>query len=409
MVSKIFRFIIKTLTGILLLAMLVMLPYTITPVYQYPEPTQFKGEKIYNPYKNKDFSEWQRINFHAHSNHWGNIGITDANSNTPENIYKMYREELGYTLPGISDYQHINRSLDSLQSFIPVYEHGYNINRVHQLPANAKKVTFLDYILWQTVHNKQHVINTLRKQSNLVILAHPKLDNGYKPRDFQRLTNFQGIEILNTYVHNKPAMDYWDIALSSGKYIVAAGDDDLHNLSREKEYGYRFNSVVTKHKEADSLIANIQRGSHIVVDLPRASKHDLAWKKKKLRRLEKRIKTFTVSGDTVTLEVVPAIKHITFIGQDGKVLKKTEKDKMLTYVLQPDDTYLRAEVKFLDDIRFFFNPVVRYTSDISEYQQNATIQVLPTVIFSLLRIAIWIALFSFVFIKVMIRWKGRKE
>jgi len=403
MVSKILRILVKFLTGILLLVWLVLFPYTLTPVYEYPESKSFSGDQLYNPYAETDFSQWQRVNFHAHSDYWGNIGITHAHTNSPENIHRVYKEELGYTLPGISDYQHINRSLDSLTSFLPVYEHGYNIHRVHQLPVNAKRVTYLDYPLSQNTAQKQHVINAIRRQSDFVILAHPHLDSGYKVNDIKNLSNYQAIEILNTFAFYKPAIDLWDVALSEGKYVVAAGNDDMHDMSRRREFGYRFNSVGTESKEASDILTEMKKGNHMVISIHRNSKDDLERKKEKLQDVEKRIEYFNVSGDTITMVVNHPVFYLSIMGDNGKTLKKSETDS-IKYVLQPEDTYVRAEAHFNDHTNIFLNPVIRYSGDLSEYQLQAKIKYLPTALFILLRVALWLSVFTFVLIKVVIRW-----
>ncbi len=405
MFKKLFRILVKIISAIFLFILLILLPYTITPVYEYPEPTPFAGDQLYNPYAGNSFSHWQRINFHAHSDHWGSIGITNASSNSPDNIRKTYVDELGYTMPGISDYQYINRSLDTMTSYIPVYEHGYNIHRVHQLPVNAKRVTYLDYPLIQKINHKQHVINALRRQSDFVILAHPRLDSGYIAPDLSKLANYQAIEILNTFAYYKPAMEYWDIALSSGRYIVAAGNDDMHNLNKQREFGYRFNSVGTSSKYANDLLTEMKRGNHLVVSTHRSSKDNITKKREKLAGVENRISDFIVAGDTITLTVNYPTHFISFLGDNGEMLKKVSGDTLASYVMKPENTYVRAEVHFRDHTNIYLNPVVRYSGDISVYQPVTTIKYFQTIIFTIIRLAIWLILFSFVLVKVIIRWR----
>lgn len=405
MVAKIFRIIIKIITGIFLLALLLLFPYTITPVYEYPDSKPFRGDKLYNPYEDTDFQHWQRINFHAHSDRWGSPGITNALANSPEQIHDIYVNELGYTMAGISDYQHINRSLDTMSSFIPVYEHGYNINRVHQLPVNAKRVSYLDYPLTQKTNHKQHVINTLRRQSDFVAIAHPHLDSGYKAPEIKDLSNYQAIEILNTLAFYRNAVDLWDVALSSGKYIVAVGDDDTHNLDKRREFGYRFNAVGTNSKDGDVLLEEVKKGNHFVVSIHRSSKDNLERKKQKLKDVERRISGFTVSGDTLSLAVTDSVFYLAFYGDNGKELMKIDGTLEAQYIMQPEDSYVRAEAHFKDHTNIYLNPVVRYSGDITEYQPHATVKYFTTIIYTIFRIAIWLMLFSFVLVKVIIRWR----
>jgi hypothetical protein len=95
--------------------------------------------------------------------------------------------------------------------------------------------------------------------------------------------------------------------------------------------------------------------------------------------------------------------YLSIMGDNGKTLKKSETDT-ITYVFQPEDTYVRAEAHFNDHTNIFLNPVIRYSGDLSEYQLEAKIKYLPTALFILLRVALWLSVFTFVLIKVVIRW-----
>ncbi len=85
-----------------------------------------------------------------------------------------------------------------------------------------------DYPLFQTIHNKQHIINLLKKSSELVYIAHPKLWNGYPIEEIELLSNYDGIEVLNNY---GKSIKHWDAALSPGKYVTILGNDDAHDVS----------------------------------------------------------------------------------------------------------------------------------------------------------------------------------
>ena len=405
MFKKLFRILVKIISVIFLFILLILFPYTITPVYQFPEPKPFTGEKLYNPYSNTDFATWQRINFHAHSSYWGNIGITNANQNSPENIYKAYHDELGYTMPGVSDYQHINYTLDTMPAFIASYEHGFNINRVHQLPVNAKRVTWLDYPLTQGLNQKQHVINALHRQSDFVILAHPNLDNGYLPEEVAKLTQFQAVEILNTFNYWGQAQEQWDAALSAGNYVLAVGDDDLHDLGKYGEFGYRFSSVGTESKKSEDLLRELKKGNHLIVGINRESGDNLSIKKQKLKGVEQRITSFTVSEDSLTVTVDYPTHYICFIGQNGTILSKESGVKELTYIMQPGDAYARAEIHYKDHTNVYMNPVARYSEEAPTKHNSAKVNILITIIYIALRISIWLALFSILLIKVIIRWR----
>lgn len=133
--------------------------YLYCPVYIFPEPKPFSGDKIYNPYTAIDSTGWKKANFHLHTHQWG--GITNGRKNYEFAIDTMYHY-LNYDIIGISDYQYINLYNKNEQGFVPVYEHGYMPRKTHQLVIGAKKVFWLDYAFPQTLNNKQYVIESLK-------------------------------------------------------------------------------------------------------------------------------------------------------------------------------------------------------------------------------------------------------
>src|SRR6266550_5820972 len=108
--------------GLVLLAVLVALPYARGPLYRFPTPTVFSGPAFLNPYAGAS-AAWYRVNLHAHGRAWN--GFTNGRQSAEE-IVAAYHQR-GYTIAGVSDYQHI-AALDGVDT-IPVYEHGYNLGK----------------------------------------------------------------------------------------------------------------------------------------------------------------------------------------------------------------------------------------------------------------------------------------
>ena len=79
--------------------------YLSAPIYDFSEPQEFTGSKLYNPYKNMDNEFWRKYNFQVQSKAWG--GVTDGRKNTNELIDSVYRE-LGFDYVATSDYMKIN-------------------------------------------------------------------------------------------------------------------------------------------------------------------------------------------------------------------------------------------------------------------------------------------------------------
>src|SRR5205814_222004 len=113
-------------SALLVLALVVALPYAWGPLYRFPKPSVFTGAHFLNPYSGLQ-GTWQRANLHAHGRAWS--GLTNGQQ-PDEEVVRHYRQ-LGYSVAGISDYERI-AALHGVPT-IPLYEHGYNIGKHHQL------------------------------------------------------------------------------------------------------------------------------------------------------------------------------------------------------------------------------------------------------------------------------------
>ncbi len=126
--------------ALLVLVVLIGLPYACSPVYRFPEPAPFAGTQFYNPYAGLR-GAWKRVNLHAHGTAWG--GLTNGQQ-ASEDVVRTYRA-LGYDLAGVSNY-HAIAAHDGVDT-LPLYEHGYNISKRHQLAIGARRVEWLDFPL----------------------------------------------------------------------------------------------------------------------------------------------------------------------------------------------------------------------------------------------------------------------
>ena len=168
-VLRVLRFIGGLVGGILgLLLFIVCIPYVFCPVYHFPEPRPFQGDVWYNPYAQME-GQWYKANFHAHAHSWG--GSTSGRDR-PDDLYTTYRD-MGYDIIGVSNYMSIFADTASDPLAVPVYEHGYNAMKSHQICIGAKKVNWLDYTLGLNLHHKQHILNVLGRSSAYVVLPIP--------------------------------------------------------------------------------------------------------------------------------------------------------------------------------------------------------------------------------------------
>jgi len=339
MLLKIFKSIILFFCFFLLAAAVkVFIDYIFCPVYKFSQAKPFSGDKWYNPYRNLKH-HWYKVNFHAHSKN--SLSLTNGR-NSAQEIYNYYHG-LGYHIACISDYQHINSFIPPDQRKYDVYEHGWNIGKVHQIVVGAKKVLWLDYPIWQNRHHKQHIIDRLQKNSQMVILAHPTLDNGYTTGDIVYLQGYHAFEGLN---HYRNSIKLWDMALSSGKVAWISGGDDSHNIRYPNETGARWTMIHAFSKNRKHILRALHKGLHYAVSGQNG-----------LNAIT--VKKVQIRDNRLVIVCDSSAKKILFIGQGGK-LKKTARNCIVTaYQLMEEDTYIWVEI-FSTNCILYLNPIIRW-------------------------------------------------
>jgi hypothetical protein len=402
MILKILRFIGRLLLFFVLAVFLVVVVmYLRCPVYRFPQPHLFTGQQIYNPYQGMDPSHWRKANFQVQSYAW--CGLTDGRKNSNEQIHDIY-SLLGYDVIGISDYMKINRYGHEKPSYVPVYEHGYSIKKVHQVLIGAGRVLWRDYPLYQNIDYKQDIINHLRKDNQLIFLAHPLLRHGYSLRDMHYLTNYDGIEVLN---NARLSIHHWDEALSAGHFATILGDDDGHDLSNPDEAGRRCTIINAPAVTAADIIDALKRGNAFGADVAWIPGESYASKKIKHDDLPV-VTAVDVVHDTLQVAVDrPAVFR--FIGQGG-VLRKT--DTAITralYAIQPADTYVRTEIAFPNGTVYYLNPVIRYNGVFPIEQPAAVIDKGLTLLFRIIYVIVAAGVLSWLYLRYFRRRRTSRE
>lgn len=317
-------------------------PYVWGPIYRFPEPTRFSGQQLWNPYQHLS-GGWQRANLHAHGRAW--IGMTNGQQSDAE-VVQRYRD-LGYDVPGVSDYQRI--AAQHGIATMPLYEHGYNIGKRHQLAIGAHSVQWFDFLLWQSLSHQQYIIDRVKAKADLVALAHPATRDAYTTEDLQQLTTYDLIEVVNGPF---AVEDVWDAALSAGHAVWAVANDDTHDLadSRRTAAGWNMIDAVTT-STADVVTALKAGRSYAVLRTGTVESANLT-----------RLDRVDVAADTLTVSVTGAESSFTFVGQNGAVKKAVKNTTQASYQLAANDTYVRTVITSPQAV-LFINPVVRYNGD----------------------------------------------
>jgi hypothetical protein len=251
----------------------------------------------------------------------------------------------------------INTFGNQSPSFIPTYEHGYGIRKTHQVCIGSKKVNWIDYPFYQNKNHKQHILNILKDNNDIVALAHPDLRDGYLMDDLKYLTNYDLIEAMN---EARFSINQWDAALSHGHKAYILANDDAHNIFDPTEVGRICTFINTRSLNADNVISALKKGKAFGADIKMREEADFVEKS----RDHKNIATLNgveIINDTLVVKVSEKAKSFVFIGQDGVKKGSVSDTSAASYAIKSGDTYIRTEITFYNGNKFYLNPVFRYS------------------------------------------------
>jgi hypothetical protein len=347
---------VKRALGALIPAFFVWLiadQYVISPTYAFEASKPFSGDSIHNPYRNYVAAEWTLANLHAHTSSW--FGFTNGKGDAND-VYEAY-DSMGYGIHLISEYQKISKHGDSSASYISAYEHGFNIPKGHQLALGNRQVTWKDYLFPQTLSNKQDILNRLASdEGNVVVINHPGMRLGYKPTDFKFLSNYDCMEVLNSY---GPAFEYWDTALSNGKMVSIVGNDDTHNAGNRKAVGKFATLIHAPGRKKDEVLRAMREGRTIGVQIPQIASMTFPEKIDMLKRSSPAIERVSVDSGRLSVRFSVPVYDLSITGQGGLKVYATDITTRIDFTIRPEDTYLRVSYMTSDSIRYFLNPVHR--------------------------------------------------
>ncbi len=344
------RFILRIILGIIFLVPYYL--YFSCPIFDFAEPKPFSGQVLHNPYQSIGSAHWLKYNFQVQSRAWG--GLTDGRRNSNHLIDSIYRF-LGYNYVATSDYQRINDYEQGTLAFIPTYEHGFNIPKVHQVCIGAKEVLWRDYVLFQTLNHKQHVLNELRNRTDLIALAHPRLLDGYTLADMKYLQGYDLMEVLNNL---RLSEEHWDEALSNGHLSYILANDDAHDVLNPNEVGRRFTLIHSGSLSSDSILHALGSGMAYGVDFYRIDDEPLQDKILRYPNLPQLVSQ-KVFGDTLQVMLDKPVHKIQFYGDKGSLLNEVLFVEKASYVIQDSNSYVRVVAQCYDASRLLLNPVTR--------------------------------------------------
>ncbi len=348
----------KLLLAILLGIMLILAWfYATAPVYKFAEPQPFTGHSFFNPYADIDSSQWKKGNFQVQSYAW--LGLTNGRKNSNEAIYELYKQ-LGYDIIVTSDYQSINTFGIDSPAYIPTYEHGYGLNKFHQVCLGAKKVLWRDYPFFPSLSQKQDIINRLQANNDVIALAHPALRDGINFTDMKYLSGYHLIEVLNNI---RFSVQHWDTALSNGHVAYIIGNDDAHDISKPNEVGRACTFINSAKLDQQSILDALKAGKAYGANIHMDPDDTFAQKAQKAKHIGY-LKKLEVKNDTLRIWLSDTAAEIRFYTKLGKLETILRDCKHGFYKILPQNPYVRTEVQLRDKTVLYLNPVFRYESAI---------------------------------------------
>ena len=318
---------------------LLVLPYAFGPIYRFPDAEPFSGGQLWNPYAHPR-GNWLRANLHAHGLAWR--GLT--NGQQPSKAVAQRYRDLGYAVPGVSNYQEIvaHDGVDTL----PLYEHGFNIDKRHQLAVGAHAVDWFDFPLWQAMSHRQYVIDRVKRKADLVALNHPTTRDAYTEAALRSLTGYDLVEVVNGPF---TAEVVWDEALSSGHPVWVVANDDSHDIDDPNRTARAWNMIDARSASTADVVDALRNGrSYAVLRTGALDSAGITT-----------LGSVDVSGRTVTVHLAGAPATVTFISDEGRVCKVVKETMVADYAMSDADSYVRMVVESPQTI-LFLNPVVRW-------------------------------------------------
>jgi len=335
------------------IAYLILDQYVICPTYRFEPPQPFRGERFHNPYADFRSEDWTLANLHAHTASW--FGATNGRGGAAE-LHQAY-DSMGYGFHAVSDYQRINTYGEGSASWVPAYEHGYNIPKAHQLVVGARQVAWKDYPFPMTLSNRQDMLNRLAADTGVaVIINHPAMRIGYNATDLKFLSHYDALEVLNAY---EIAFRYWDTALSNGHRVSIVGNDDTHDAGNRRSIGRFATLVHAPGRRLSELVSALRQGRTIGVQIPQRPEMSFQEKATMLRNADTRLRRLRVNSAALQAEFSAMVYQLEVVGQGGVLRWRADSLQTMRLPIRPEDTYLRVSFSTPDGIRYHLNPVCR--------------------------------------------------
>lgn len=380
--SLMFRF----LAAVFLIALFAVFATSVSPVYDFGEAKPFSGPDIFNPYaslEGLDSVPWKRANFHTHTRV---KGIFNECEYWPDQTDSAYRK-FGYDIVTFSNHNELTVHPYDTALQVNVYEHGINLFKYHKLVFGCESVNRFDNLLPLFVFQKQFQLDILGKESDFIQMNHPLRTGGTSRFQMSRL---EGYKLMELDSGKSKENEYWDWALSAGRYSFGLANDDLHYPDRSGKMAVRCNFLYCPSGRYEDIKETLLSGGYYAMRVPDYGRGDWDVKYERNRHLPF-VKEIGLDSTTVYISLSQVADSIKFIGQNHTTLALAKGDSEAQYDMRAEDPYVRITAYFPDGEVIYSNPFARYDASVSDtpYREPShTVNVPLTVIFNLIVLAL---------------------
>lgn len=364
---KILSTFLKILAAFLLIVIIGLAAFSVSPIYRFSGPEPFSGDRIYNPYADFDSTiGWKRACLHTHTK--VDKGINEC-PYYPDVVYSDYMS-YGYDILAFSNHQALTPHPVDSSLYIGVYEHGYNLFKFHLNPFGVKKVEKFDHILPFLLSQKQFMIDRLAEDGDFVQFNHPNRTLSINKNVMEHLSGYRLIEGDSGFgEYDKgagSALTHWDEALSAGRYVHNNISDDNHNSKNLPRIARRCSWINTATPYYEDVKEQLLKGNFYTTRVPNFG-NDSTAKHEGNMQLPK-IKDIGLSGDTVYMRLSVPASSIRIISQNGAVVDSVFNTDRIRYAMTTSDPYVRITAWYDDGTTVYTNAFARFSDGSSPYR-----------------------------------------
>lgn len=372
---------LKFLGVVFLIALFAIVATSVSPVYNFSEARPFSGPDIFNPYaslEGVDSIPWKRANFHTHTRV---KGIFNECEYWPDQTDSAYRK-FGYDIVTFSNHNELTVHPYDTALQVNVYEHGINIFKYHKLVFGCESVNRFDNLLPLFVFQKQFQLDLLAKESDFIQMNHPLRTGGTSEYQMRRL---EGYRLMELDSGKSKENEYWDWALSAGRYSFGLANDDLHYPDRSGKMAVRCNFLYCPSARYEDIKKTLLTGGYYAMRVPDYGHGDWEVKYAKNRNLPS-VNKIGLDSTTVFISLSQKADSIKFIGQNHTTLALAKDAYEAEYDMKQEDSYVRITAYFPEGEVIYSNPFARYDASVSDspYREPSnTVNIPLTVLFNL--------------------------